>query len=226
MTKTAWAITFVVTAVLLWITDQQAFGKYSPTEFIEVFAVISTGLCVWLAVKNSILTWPIGIVASLLYLYLFHKWGLYADAGLQIVYAVLGVVGWIAWIKRNHKADQEQAFQADRSAWYHIVIVIGCVALGTFLIRDYLIEINGSAPFWDAVLTSGSLGAQYLLIRKRIETWYFWGTVDVFYVWLFIDREYYLTAAIYFVLLMFVVKAAIEWRKLLTQREKSATLME
>jgi nicotinamide mononucleotide transporter len=220
MTKLSLLLTALLTVILVIITELRLLGDYSPTGLIEVAAVISTGLCVWLAVKNSVWTWTIGLIGSGLYLYLFYQWGLYADAGLQIVYLIMGVVGLTAWLIREKKVEKEEAFEAETSSWVHLGLVLLFIGLGTFIVRDYLIEINGAAPFWDALLTSGSLGANYLLIRKRIETWTFWAILDVIYVALFINRGYYLTAMIYFVLLLFVIRAAIEWRGLLKVNHK------
>lgn len=201
----------ILSVALVAITEWQLLGQYSPTGQVEVAAVVLTGLSVWLAVKNSIWNWPIGIVGVAFYLYLFFDWKLYADAGLQIVYILVGFVGWWAWFNRR----QEQRPEAQQASWKHLLAVAGAIAVGTLVAREYLIEVGGAAPFWDALLTSGSLGAQYLLIRKYIENWYLWAVLDAAYVILFINRGYYLTAALYAVFFVIVIKAAFEWRQYL-----------
>jgi len=50
-----------------------------------------------LAVAQRIETFPIGIANNVFFIVLFVDARLYADAGLQVVYIVLGVMGWIAW---------------------------------------------------------------------------------------------------------------------------------
>jgi nicotinamide mononucleotide transporter len=197
---------------LVVITEFRWLGDYGPSGQVEVAAVVLYALSVWLAVKNSIWTWPTGIVATALYLYLFYDWRLYADAGLQVVYIAFSLGGLWAWWRRGQHGE---VTEADRVSPTTMAAVILAVAAGTLVVRAYLIEVGDTAPFWDAFLTAGSLGATYLLIRKYIETWLMWGALDVAYVGLFVSRELYLSAVLYGVLFAMVIKAAREWQALL-----------
>ena len=202
-------------SALVLITEFELLGAYSPTGQLEVAAVAFTGACVWLAVKNSVWTWPVGIIGTAFYLILFYEWRLYADAGLQVFYIVIGAVGLWAWLRRRRLAELSQTPEATRIGRGHLALVLTGVAVGTLLVRAYLIEVGGAAPFWDAFLTSGSIAAQYMLIRKYIENWYLWAVLDLAYVALFASREIYLTSALYLVFLAMVLRAAFEWRALL-----------
>jgi nicotinamide riboside transporter PnuC len=62
-----------------------------------------------------------------------------------------------------------------------LAVVLLLVAAGTALVRGYLAEVDGAAPFRDALLTAGSLGALYLLIRGYVETWSLWILLDLAY---------------------------------------------
>jgi nicotinamide mononucleotide transporter len=206
--------------VLVLATEFEWLGRYGPSGQVEVAAVVLYAASVWLAVKNSVFTWPVGIVATALYLYLFYDWKLYADAGLQAVYIAFSVAGLVAWLRRSTRPG---AVEAERVP-LRVALAVGAgVVVGTVLIRAYLIEVDGAAPFWDAFLTAGSLGAIYLLVRKYIETWLLWGVLDIAYVALFVSREVYLTAALYAVLFAMVVKAAREWQMLLPRTAVAET---
>jgi nicotinamide mononucleotide transporter len=204
------------TCALALATANDWLGPYTPSGQLEVAAVVLYAGSVWFAVKNSILTWPVGIAATGLYLYLFYEWGLYADAGLQVVYIAFSVAGLWAWARRRTGPPSSEA---DRAPMRTTVGVVLAIAAGTLFVREYLIAVGGSAPLWDALLTSGSLGALYLLIRKYIETWALWAVLDAGYVVLFTSRELYLSAALYAVLLAMVIRAAWEWRGFLPPRE-------
>ena len=56
---------------------------------------------------------------------------------------------------------------------------------------------GGSASFWDALTTAISLVSQWLLNRKRLESWYVWIVVDVIYIPLYVYKDLYLTAILY-----------------------------
>lgn len=190
------------------ITETRLLGDFEPTGQVEVAAVVLYVLSVWLATNGSIYTWPTGIGATALYLYLFGEWRLYADAGLQLVFIGFSVWGWCAWSRR----DALERIAPRRASLEQLALVLLLVAVGTGIVSTYLAELGGAAPFWDALLTAGSLGALYLLIRGFLETWYVWALLDVAYVMLFLSRGVYLTAALYAVLLAMVVKAAVAWR--------------
>jgi nicotinamide mononucleotide transporter len=136
---------------------------------------------------------------------------MHADAGLQLVYIACSVAGLWAWWRRG---ERDELAEADRVALPTLGLVLAAVAAATFVIREYLIVVDGAAPFWDAFLTSGSLGALFLLVRKCIETWVMWAVLDVAYVVLFVSRDLYLTAALYAVLFAMVIRAAREWQEL------------
>lgn len=204
---------------LVAVTEAGWLGRYAPSGLVEIAAVALYAASVWLAVKNSILTWPVGIVATTLYLYLFWEWRLYADAGLQLVYIAFSVAGLWAWWRRG---TQPELGEVERITPRAAAGVAVAVVLGTVVVHEYLVAVGGAAPWWDAVLATGSLGAIYLLVRKAIETWVMWAVLDVAYVVLFTSRELYLSAALYLLLLVMVLKAAREWRALLPSRMAAA----
>ena len=49
---------------------------------------------VWLLARQNIWNWPIGLANNALYVAVFVAAGLYGDAGLQLVYITLGIMGW------------------------------------------------------------------------------------------------------------------------------------
>lgn len=54
-------------------------------------------MCVFLAARRNIWNFPIGIAKNVVFIVPFVGAALYADAGLQVVYLVLGAMGWVAW---------------------------------------------------------------------------------------------------------------------------------
>src|SRR5258706_2638115 len=64
----------------------------------EVLGFVTGALCVWLLARQIIWNWPIGIANNALYLIVFLRSGLYGDAGLQLVYMILGAYGWWTWL--------------------------------------------------------------------------------------------------------------------------------
>ena len=62
-----------------------------------------------------------------------------------------------------------------------------------------------------------SLGAQWLLNRKRLETWDLWILVDIVYVPLYVSRGLNLTALLYAVFLVMATMGLSHWRTLVRE---------
>ena len=70
---------------------------------------------------------------------------------------------------------------------------------------------GGSSSFFDALTTSISLGAQWLLNRKRLENWILWIIADVIYVPLYLYKALYLTSILYAVFLAMAAMGLLQW---------------
>ncbi len=178
---------------------------------LELFAAIVGAVSVWLSVRQNIWSWPTAIVNVLLYSLVFYGARLYADMGLQLVYAVLSIYGWYQWLYGG--ADRTELGVTRTAGSLALVLgaiaLAGAAALGVVLSR----ATDAAAPFLDSFLSSTSLVAQWMMTRKKLENWLVWIFVDVLYVGLFIVKGLYLTAGLYVVFLALAVRGYIDWRR-------------
>ena len=176
----------------------------------EVFGFISGALCVWLTVREHVWNWPIGIINSAFFTYLFLRSHLYADMSLQVVYIVLGFLGWYWWLYGGKDKKELKITTTPVSEWV-ILIVLGIAS--TVGMTWYLQTVNDAAPFWDALTTVLSLIAQYQLTKKYVENWYVWIIADVIYIALYAYKDLYLTSVLYVLFLLLCISGLREWRK-------------
>jgi nicotinamide mononucleotide transporter len=78
---------------------------------------------------------------------------------------------------------------------------------------------DAALPYPDAFTTAASLVAQWLLTRKKLDTWTFWIAVDVVAVGVYLRKELYVTAFLYGVFLAMAITGLIAWRRALAQEE-------
>ena len=64
-----------------------------------------------------------------------------------------------------------------------------------------------------------SIVAQLLLMKRQVQTWWFWLLVNLLAVPLFFSRELYVTAALYMVYLLNAVVALRHWHRLLARQD-------
>ena len=174
---------------------------------IEIVAALFGVIGVWLSVRQNVWNWPVGIINVALYVVVFYRARLYADMGLQVVYIVLGLMGWWVWWQRTH-----EPLRVSRASLTLLASTTVAVIAATLILVPVLRAAHGAAPGWDALTTSMSLGAQLLLNLKRLETWYVWIAVDVIYVPLYFSRDLNLTAVVYIVFLALCVQGWRQWR--------------
>src|SRR4029077_4121571 len=185
-----YALALVVSSVLIL----GAVTHRLPMDTTEVLGFVTGGWAVWLTVRQNIWNWPIGIANSAFYLAVFFQTRLYADMSLQGVYVALGFLGWYWWLR----GGQSQTHLAVSRTKPVLAVVLGMILLaGTWGMTSFLLRVNDSAPFWDALTTVLSLIAQFMLTRKLFENWFVWITADLIYIGLYIYKDLYLTSLLY-----------------------------
>ena len=73
-------------------------------HWFELLAAAISAVDVWLATKRSMISWPVTILASVLYGEQFRESRLYSDMLLQGIFVVFAIYGWWHWY-RGLKAE-------------------------------------------------------------------------------------------------------------------------
>jgi nicotinamide mononucleotide transporter len=177
-------------------------------SWAELLGFLTGAVCVWLTVRSSIHNFWVGILNSALFLVLFASARLWADSGLQIVFLILGFTGWWQWLR----GSAGSALDVGRAGMRTVAGCLLFTVLGTWGLTVLLRHVHDVAPFWDALTTSLSLAAQYLLNAKKVQTWWFWITADLVYVPLYAVKRLDLTAIVYVLFLAMAVMGLRSWR--------------
>lgn len=180
-------------------------------SWTEVAGFVTGALCVWLVVRQQVWNFPVGIANNVFFIVLFVQAGLYADAGLQVVYIGLGVLGWYWWLRGGPARGELAVRRTPRAAWP--LLVVGCVAAAAVLTWVLTTWTDSTVAVADASTTAMSLTAQLMLNRKWIGSWGVWISVDVLYVGLYAYKGLYLTAVLYLLFIALCVQGWREWRR-------------
>ena len=195
----------------LWMIGVYAgwypFDQWSTTES---WGFVTGAVSVYLAAKNNIWNWPVGIVNALFYVYLFYEARLFADMSLQMYYVIMSVVGLALWLWGGEK---KSALRITHIPWKWAAGLAVATAGVVYGMTMYLRSIHDVAPFLDALTASFSFTAQFMLAKKWIENWYVWIGVDIVSIGLYYWKDLSLTAILYGIFLATCVLAAFTWRK-------------
>ncbi len=177
---------------------------------VEIAGFATGAVCVWLLVRRNIWNFPVGIANNLLFLSLFALSGLYADAGLQVVYVCLGSYGWYAWLRGGSDRAGLTVSNPSLRMLLGCLVAVGLIAAAIQFGLDRW--TNSTVAGWDALTTALSLVAQFMLSRKWIANWWFWIAADLVYIPLYAYKGLWLTALLYFLFLAMCIAGLIQWR--------------
>ena len=77
----------------------QAAAEWLSANLLEVAGSLLGLAYIILGVRQNILTWPAGIISSLLYIFIFLDARFYANMGLQFYYTGMSIYGWYFWLR-------------------------------------------------------------------------------------------------------------------------------
>lgn len=202
--------------LLSWLSDNS----------IEVFGAVTGIVYVFLEIRQTIWLWPVGIVTSAVYIWVFFTGKLYADMSLQGYYLVISCMGWYWWIKgagqRAQGTGQEgrgggakgEVLPVTRLKFKTGVILSAVFAVLYLALWFILSRMTDSpVPEVDSFITSLSVVATWMLARKIYDHWYLWIIVNCTATALFIVRGLYPTVVLYIVYGIMSFAGLAEWKK-------------
>lgn len=190
-------------------------------NLFELAGLVTGLLCVWLLIRQSIWTWPIGLIYSLLSLVVFFQAKLYSEFALHIYYAVMNAYGWYYWSKAD-PADNSLVLpvtRINRVTGYALCgVVVFCIPLLAELMQRFT---DSDMAYADSTITVMSFAAMWMTARKLFENWYVWLLVDIIATALYVIKGIELYAVLYCVYIGMAFAGLFAWRRALIAREQS-----
>jgi len=193
-------------AVLSWLI----------ANWVETTGAVLGIVYIFLSIKQSILTWPVGLITSALYVYVFLVTKFYADMALQVYYVVISFYGWYLWLKGSARDESSlNVSHTPRELWLWLV----AASLVFFLLIEFVLQnyTDSPIPVGDAITTALSLVATWMLARKYLEHWLIWVFVDALSAALYAFKEMWPTVILFLVYTVMAVAGYVQWRKTLKQ---------
>jgi len=185
-----------------WITD----------NIVEIIGTLSGLLFLYLEIKQNKWLWPVGLLTSVMYIYVFFVAKLYADMSLQFYYVFISIYGWILWSRGKKQQEKElPVIQLNMSLSLKLIVAsIAIYALIAFILVNFT---DGSVPYWDAFTTALSIVATWMLARKILEQWLVWIVVNSVSLGLYIYKDLNFTAVLFFFYTTMAVVGYLQWKK-------------
>ncbi len=195
------------------IIDQFIAGL-RQTTLLEFVAVVAGIASVFFSRKENILVYPVGLVNTVIYIYLSMKGHLYGEASVNFYYTVMSIYGWIIWAKRDQQHEHVLHISySSAKEWRHqllffVAFYIAIFSALTWLQKEFAPE---AIPWADAFASATAYTGMWLMARKKVESWYWWIATNVASIPLYFVKGYVFTSVQYLVLLVLAVAGLVEW---------------
>jgi len=204
---------------------QQFITGLKGTSLLEYVAVITGIGSVWYSRKESILTYPVGLINTTIYIYLSFKFHLIGEAGVNLYYTIMSIYGWILWTKRNKDRNYVVVITGSSAkdwvqqflffAFFYILIFSAL----TYLKKDFY---PGAIPWGDSFASATAFTGMWLMAKKKVESWYWWIATNISSIPLYFVKGLVVTSLYYFILLVFAFWGLAEWKQRGNRVKKTA----
>jgi nicotinamide mononucleotide transporter len=184
------------------------------TSWLEFIAVITGIGSVVFSRMENILVYPVGLINTTIYIYLYLTHGLYADASVNFYYTVMSIAGWFMWAR---KKDGKAALRISDSSgmdWRNtFIFFVICWVLLFFLLKKFT---DSTVPQADSFTSAAAFTGMWLMNKKKLENWIWWIITDLVSIPLNFYKHLVFTSFQYLVFLILAILGYIAWRKKIT----------
>ena len=204
------------------VTDQ-FFTGLKGTSLLEYIAVFTGIASVWFSKKENILVYPVGLINTVIYVYLSFKYHLIGEAGVNFYYTVMSIYGWIIWAKKDVRQEHVLHIKfSNRKEIVQQVLFFFILYILIYFLLVYLKEAfyEGAIPWADAFASATAFTGMWLMARKKVESWWWWIATNIASVPLYFVKGLVFTSVYYFVLLIIAIFGLMEWKQKATNFSK------
>jgi nicotinamide mononucleotide transporter len=180
-------------------------------RWLEIFGLVSGLACVWLMIRQNVLTFPIGLAYAATSIVIMARNQLYADVLLNAYYVFINAYGWWYWSAARETQGTELAV---RRTLVSTAILLSVIGIGTAILLIWFLSTQTSAEqvVLNSITTTMSFIAMWMSARKLLENWWVWLVVNVLSVGIYSAQGIYPYAVLYAVYLVMAVQGYRAWR--------------
>lgn len=200
----------------------QFIQEIKNTSLLEFVAVVSGVASVWYSRAENILVYPVGLINTIIYIFISIKGSLFGEASVNLYYTIMSVYGWILWAKKNQQQQHvvKITFSSSKQ-WVQQLLFFAAFYIVIFFSLSYLKKnfSAGAIPWADAFASSTAFTGMWLMAKKKVESWYWWIATNIASIPLYFVKHYAFTSVYYLILLVLAVMGLFSWQ----QKAKHAT---
>lgn len=195
---------------------QKFIVQFHQTSLLEYIAVVTGIASVFFSKKENILVYPVGLINTIIYVYISIEGSLFGEASVNFYYTVMSIYGWILWARRNQQ--HEIVLHITNSSfndWIRQLLFFAFFYASIFFALTWAKNAfyANTIPALDSFASATAFTGMWLMAKKKVESWYWWIATNITSIPLYFIKGYALTSVYYLVLLVLAVVGLIEWRQ-------------
>jgi len=181
----------------------------------ELIAVVTGVISVWLAKKESVWLYPVGVISVLFWIYLCWIGKLFGQSVINFFFFAMNLYGWYNWLRRDKENKPNVIIKYNTKTQN---LLVGLISAFLSVVIFYLLlplqEKNIQIEFviLEAIITALNFVAMWLMAWKRVENWLLWIIGDTMCIPLFIHKDYPLGVLQFVVFIVIAFFGYIEWK--------------
>lgn len=189
-------------------------------NYVEVIGAALGLIFLYLEIKENVWLWPVGLISSAFYVFIFFEAKLYADMSLQGYYVAIAIYGWYKWLRGSGDSDDDNLPIVRITGQLAAKLLVACVLLFAATAVILTRYTDSQVPYWDSFATSLSIVATWMLAKKIIEMWWVWVIANFVSLGLFWWKGLYPSVFLYFFLAVMSVVGYCSWKKKLAEQQQ------
>ena len=211
----AWRTYYLISIKFQFLPIHEFFQRFllgiRQTSALEFVAVITGIASVIFSRMENILVYPVGMVSTTIFIFLYLTHGLYADATVNFYYTVMSIVGWVMWAQKKEGQKLLKITRSNGKEWRTAILFFGiCWTILYFILEKYT---DSTVPLADSFTSASAYTGMWLMNKKKLENWTWWIITDLASVPLNFYKHLEFTSFQYLVFLVLAVMGYFSWSK-------------
>ncbi len=189
----------------------QFFTDIHQTSWFEFIAVVTGIASVVFSRKENILVYPVGMISTGIFIWLYIIHGLYADASVNFYYTLMSIIGWVMWSKKTDGKAALIITASSKRDWRNSLVFFATCWMTLYLLLSRFTD--STVPIADSFTSAAAFTGMWLMNKKKLENWTWWIITDLASIPLNFYKHLVFASFQYLVFLILAIMGYITWRK-------------
>ncbi|GIZ07299.1 nicotinamide riboside transporter PnuC [Flavobacterium sp. UMI-01] len=200
-------------------------NAYQQTPWRQIVLEFIAFVCgIWsvvLAKKENVLLYPMGLIATVITMYLLFLAGYLGDMLINAYFSIMSIYGWYKW---TVKGENNESLSISRTNFKEKQIGFLLFVLTVFLVYG-IYHFFGYTILWDNYVDIFTAGlfftAMWFMAHKKIENWTLWVVGDAIATPLYGYRGLGMLSLQYLIFAILAISAYREWFAILQTKNNT-----